>query len=131
MNETLPLDAWTVSETLGIEAGYLADMFRREAARLLRTAAAQLETHDVVSAHAADQTLEDAAELLVVASVFDDEWERQHPEREKNDEAEHGTEATPLTRTTSSLRPIVPSALDPADGDTAISLWPGEPPKGA
>jgi hypothetical protein len=103
MTETkLPPDAGTICALMGIEAGALADIFRREVARLLRRAADRVED-GVDTSH---YPYADVQSLLDLIEALEDEWSITHPDDEyverelrqvearRGDADVEGTEAT-------------------------------------
>jgi hypothetical protein len=108
MTETKLLpDAGTICALLGIEAGPLADIFRREIARHLRLTAERVEDGIDTSRHPIGGDVE---HLLVIVEALEDEWsanrgdDDEYVERELRqvvarlgDDDADGTEATPRT----------------------------------
>lgn len=76
---TLPPDAGSVCVALDLDAGYLADVFRREATIALRKLAQHIEADGTAIVAKAEH----AAHLLMIVEAFEAEWESQ----EKDDGA--------------------------------------------
>ena len=105
MTETkLPPDAGTICALMGIEAGALADIFRREVARLLRRAADRVED-GVDTSH---YPYADVQSLLDLIEALEDEWEVEQELRRQGEEARRGDadiEGTEATLQSSSATP--------------------------
>jgi hypothetical protein len=82
-----------VCDALGVEPDDLADVCKREAARLLRLYAQRLDTALPVDPD--DDVLERSRHWLMLAGTLEDCADRVH--RSGADQSERGTEATPLT----------------------------------
>jgi hypothetical protein len=67
----LPPDAGTVCTALELDAGFLADVFKREAATALHQAAQRL----LEGSSTLVEQLDHARHLLLVADAFEAEWE--------------------------------------------------------
>lgn len=94
-----------VFELLDVETGELADMFRHEAARVLRACAWEIEKGSGSKGNV-DKLLARAASLLTTIDMIEFEWEREHADdppslelAEESDEASDATEATPRAAT--------------------------------
>jgi hypothetical protein len=101
----LPPDAGTVCAALELDAGYLADVFRREAGTALRKAATLVEDGSSTLVH----QLEHARHLLLVADAFEVEWE--HQEGEESDGAVGRNGGDSLTPPPPPSQEIVPESL--------------------
>jgi len=90
--ERLPPDAGTVCTALDLDAGYLADVFRKLASQALMTASVQMEDDiDERVRHSLDH----ATHLLLIAEAFEQEWERQEGSRDEAVERNGGDSLTP------------------------------------
>lgn len=81
-----------VVDAFGVSAGELADVFRREAARLLRKSASDL---DVGNDSSIDEHVLRVQRWLSLADACEFEWEVRNPDEPSNEAASGGTEATP------------------------------------
>ena len=104
MSTKLPLDAGMVCAALELDAGFMADLFRREAADALQSAAYSIRDDGDVED---DPKLEHARHLLLIVRAFEDEWESQ----EKDDGAMGRNGGDSLTPPPLPSSEIVPSSL--------------------
>jgi hypothetical protein len=106
MTETkLPPDAGTICDLLGMDAGRLADIFRREAARVLRSAADGVEEGVDTTR---DPIIADVWHVFTLIEALEDEWEVEQELRRQGEEARRGDadiEGTEATLQSSSATP--------------------------
>ena len=87
----LPPDAGTACAALELDAGYLADLFRSEAGRVLRKAAELIDE----GVRGDDPTLGFALRLIDIVDAFDEEWERHEGDDDEAGGRNGGDSLTP------------------------------------